>query len=103
MSGNDSGAATIATSSTTSTSIAATWRTAMVAAQTAPAGAKDSALDAVMTMEDAIAAAPVEDIDGAALRLRVALTMAGRQGEDSDPAWCLVADALTFLDQPSAV
>lgn len=76
---------------------ATAWNAALDAVRTAPAVQRDQALTAMMQIENAIDAAPVDSMANAVLRLRLALTMAERQGVEDDPAWRAVGGALAFL------
>lgn len=85
---------------TTATSpVSTAWNAAIDAARTASSGLADQAITALMHIENAIDAAPVESMADAVLRLRLALVMAQRQDLDDDPAWCAVAAALDFLQR----
>jgi hypothetical protein len=82
---------------TTPASLSAVWSAALGTACIAPPAMKDQAIAMVLEIEGAIDAAPVTSTGDAVIKLKLALTMASRQGLDDDPAWLAVGDALAFL------
>jgi hypothetical protein len=80
----------------------AAWTAVLSATQAAPLDGKDAATDALMDIEDMIDGAPVITMQDAAMKLRLALEMACRQGVDDDPAWLAVADALDYMQRTQA-